>query len=84
MTDIVAAAVDLGSNDPGYYLIYCSFNCYSFRIFHFDDLYDYHVEVIDTWNMTIEDRGIHRGKFRVELPGREYMAVRLRRVEKHG
>ena len=35
------------------------------------------MEVIDTWNMTIEDRGTAKGRFRVELPGREYMAVRL-------
>jgi hypothetical protein len=77
--DETAAAVDGVPEDPGYYLIYYSFNCYSFREFHFDDENGYRVEVIDTWNMTIEDRGTFRGKFRVDLPGREYMAVRIRR-----
>ena len=38
------------------------------------------VDVIDTWGMTVEPvPGIHTGVVRVELPGRQYMAVRLRR-----
>ncbi|MFR2214952.1 MAG: DUF5605 domain-containing protein [Ruminococcus sp.] len=28
--------------------------------------------------MTVTDGGVHKGKFRVKLPGKEYMAVRLR------
>jgi hypothetical protein len=38
----------------------------------------FHVDLIDTWNMTIErlDRP-REGTFRVELPGRPYMAIRL-------
>jgi hypothetical protein len=51
----------------------------SFRDFWFDDTNDYEAEAIDTWNMTVEKRGIYRGKFRVELPGQEYMAIRIRR-----
>ena len=31
------------------------------------------VEVIDTWNMTVEDRGVYEGSFRIELTGRPYM-----------
>jgi hypothetical protein len=38
--------------------------------------------VIDTWNMTVETvPGVQRGTVRVELPARQYMAVRLRRVD---
>ena len=39
------------------------------------------VDVIDTWNMTV-DRvpGIHSGTLRVDLPGRQFMAVRLTRA----
>ncbi|KTS05805.1 DUF5605 domain-containing protein [Microbacterium testaceum] len=42
---------------------------------------DWAIDVIDTWNMTI-DRvdGIHSGTARVELPGRQFVAVRLSRV----
>ena len=64
-----------------YYLIYYSFMRPSFREFHFDDTSDWHVRVLDTWNMTIEDRGLYRGKFRVDLPGRQYMAVQIWREQ---
>ncbi len=39
------------------------------------------VDVIDTWNMTV-DRvpGTHRATLRVDLPGRQFMAVRAIRV----
>lgn len=37
----------------------------------------YRIDVIDTWNMTVETIGSgFRGKTRVNLPGREYIAVR--------
>jgi hypothetical protein len=40
------------------------------------------VDVIDTWNMTIlRQPGIFEGSFRIELPGREFMAIRLVRAE---
>ena len=48
--------------------------------FKFDENTDFRVEVIDAWNMTIEDMGVHRGLFKVKLPRRQYMAVRLIRV----
>lgn len=63
-----------------YFLIYFSFMQPSFREYHFDDETKYHVQVIDTWNMTREDKGIVQGKFRVELPGKPYIAIQLKRV----
>lgn len=64
-----------------YYLIYYSFMRPTFRTYHFDDSTKFHLKVIDTWNMTVEDRGIVQGKFRVELPGRQYMAIQLKKAE---
>lgn len=64
-----------------YYLIYYSFMRPSFREYHFDDTTSFKLNVIDTWNMTIEDRGIVKGKFKVELPGRQYMAIQLKTIE---
>ncbi|MGH0054239.1 MAG: DUF5605 domain-containing protein, partial [Sphaerochaetaceae bacterium] len=63
-----------------YYLIYYGFNRPSFREFSFDDDTELKVEVIDTWNMCIEDQGIFKGRFKIALPGREYMAIRITRV----
>ena len=65
-----------------YYLIYFGFTRPAFKEYYFDDETQFEVEVIDTWNMTIEKRGIKKGKFKVELPSRQYMAVRLKKVEK--
>lgn len=79
--DEVAAMVDRFPPTEKYYIYYYSFMRPSFRDFYFDEETPFEVEVIDTWNMTIENRGIFKGRFRVELPGREYMAVRIR--EKH-
>ncbi len=62
-----------------YYLFYYSFMRPSSRTFYFDDTSRWNVRVIDTWNMLIEDRGIMSGKFTVELPGREYMAIQIRK-----
>lgn len=63
-----------------YYLIYYGFNRPSFREFNFDDETNLKVEVIDTWNMQIEERGVYKGKFKVDLPGREYMAIRIKKA----
>ena len=63
-----------------YYLYYYSFMRPSFRDFYFDDDTSFTVRVIDTWNMTAEDHGIYKGKFRIELPGRPYMAVQIRKA----
>lgn len=76
--DVCAVPEDvLLAEKSGYQIYYYSFMRPSFREFYFDDVTEYRVEVIDTWNMTIEDRGTCKGKFRVELPGREFMAIRL-------
>ena len=51
----------------------------SFRDYYIDDETDFIAEIIDTWNMKVRKAGIHKGKFRIELPARQFMAVRLRR-----
>ncbi|MCD7819171.1 MAG: DUF5605 domain-containing protein, partial [Lachnospiraceae bacterium] len=62
---------------PEYCLYYSSFMQPSSHDFYFDDRTEFSVRVIDTWNMTIEDRGVYQGKFTVELPSRQYMAIQL-------
>lgn len=62
-----------------YYLFYYSFMRPSFRSYYFDDKNEYEVEVIDSWNMTIEPRGRYKGKFNITLPGRAFMAIRVKR-----
>ena len=62
----------------GEYLVaYFGFNRPRFRNVPLPDG-NFYVDVIDTWNMTIDRLpGIHSGMVRVDLPARQYMAVRL-------
>lgn len=78
--DEVAATADEFLRDSGYYLYYYGFTRPAFKLFHFDDRHRYEVECIDTWNMTIEMLGTFQGQFKITLPGREYMALRIKRI----
>ena len=71
--------IDLLPGGASYEIHYYGFGRPSFRDFMKPEG-KWKVEIIDTWGMTITDAGVHSGKFRVSLPGREYMAVRLRRL----
>lgn len=62
----------------GYEIHYYGFGRPAFRDFRREDRCQ--VEVIDTWEMTISDAGVHSGRFRIPLPAKEYMAIRLKRV----
>lgn len=73
--------VSLSPAVKDYYLIYYSFMQPAVKQYHLDDETEYYLKVIDTWNMTIEDRGTVKGKFTVELPGRPYMAIQLKKVK---
>lgn len=53
----------------------------SYRPVILSDDADYEVEAIDTWNMTVTSLGVMRGFQKVELPGRQYMALRIRKVK---
>lgn len=64
-------------NGDGYYLFYYSFMRPSSRDYYFDDDTYYNVEVIDTWNMTVEKAGRFKGKFTVKLPAKQYIAVKI-------
>ncbi|WP_267420630.1 MULTISPECIES: DUF5605 domain-containing protein [unclassified Curtobacterium] len=67
---------------PGQQLVYYyGFNRPRFRRFFHDPTIEWEVEVLDTWGMTIEKlpRTVS-GRFVVDLPGRQYMAIRLTRL----
>jgi hypothetical protein len=64
----------------GYYIAYFGNSQPKSRDLYFDGTAEYKVEVIDTWEMTVTDAGIHKGKMRVELPGKRYMAIRAIKI----
>lgn len=65
------------STDGFIRIYYYSFMQPSSREYHFDDCSDYTVDIIDTWNMTITPAGTYQGRFIINLPGRQFMAVRI-------
>ncbi|MHC6219004.1 DUF5605 domain-containing protein [Arthrobacter sp. MMS24-S77] len=62
-----------------YEISYFGFNQPTYRNFVMPAGRRYEVDIIDTWNMTIETLpDAAEGRFRLELPGRQFIAVRLR------
>jgi hypothetical protein len=63
-------------------IAYFGFNRPSFRTFSLPGDQRWTVDIVDTWNMTVTRLpGEHTGTFRVDLPARQYMAVRFIAVE---
>ena len=52
----------------------------AFRMLYLPEDSEYEIDVIDTWNMTVTSVGIHKGVTRIELPQKQYMAIRMKRV----
>lgn len=77
--EVCAVPEKISGDVKDYYLIYYSFMRPVYRSFYFDDTTEWEVRVLDTWNMTVEDKGTAKGRFTVELPGREYMAVQIKK-----
>lgn len=68
-------------SDNSYYLYYFGFFRPAFRTYELPEGYSYEVELIDTWNMTITRLpGVYSGNIRLDLPEKQYMAIRMKRV----
>jgi hypothetical protein len=64
-----------------YYLIYFGVNQPQWRDFTLPEDGTFQIEVIDTWEMTVKKaEGSYRGSCTVELPGKPWIAVRIRRT----
>lgn len=69
---------DRGSAQPaGYYLYYYGANRPGERDYNLPASKKYRAQIIDTWEMTIEECGIVSGRFTLPLPGKAYIAVRF-------
>ncbi len=77
--EVCAVPEEIGKGDS-FFLFYYSFMQPSFREFDLPSEKEYEVFVLDTWNMTKECVGRKKGKFKVALPGKQYMAVMLKEV----
>jgi hypothetical protein len=93
LRDILGAAPAQGLDDMSehdmaragvegeYYLAYFGFRQPQFRWLRLPEDGSFRVEVIDTWEMTIDDLpGTYAGRCKVDLPGRPYIALRITRA----
>lgn len=63
-----------------YEIHYYGFGQPLYRTFEFPEEDVYEIEIIDTWNMTIERVGSFSGYTRINLPGKQYIAIRLKKL----
>jgi hypothetical protein len=64
-----------------YFLYYFGFFQPVFRTYELPKGCEYEIELIDTWNMTIEKLpGIYKGSIKLDMPGRQYMAFRMKKI----
>ena len=69
-------------NTPcGYEIHYYGIGRPSSRTFFLPEESEYEIDVIDTWEMTVTSLGRRKGTTKVDLPAKEYMAIRLKRVD---
>lgn len=68
-------------DDNSYFLYYFGFFKPLFRTYELPQGCSYEIELIDTWNMTIEKLpGVYSGNIRIEMPEKMYMAIRMKKV----
>ncbi|AQR97279.1 DUF5605 domain-containing protein [Clostridium saccharoperbutylacetonicum] len=74
--------VTCGMVGEDYYIFYFSFNQPAFRNFNMPKENKYKVDILDTWDMTIKElEGTYSGQFRIDMPGKQYIAIRMIRVQ---
>lgn len=81
LNPVPMSMLDGGAGEPGeYYLYYYGSQRPAFKILDLPNDREFSIEVIDSWNMTITPlEGTYSGKFRLELPGKQYIALRIQR-----
>lgn len=69
------------NEEQSYFLYYFGFSKPLYRTFELPEGKKFEVELIDTWEMTVEKLpGTYEGNIRVGLPEKQYMAIRMRCV----
>lgn len=64
-----------------YYLYYFGFNQPVFRVFKMPMGIQFKVDILDTWDMIVTELdGVFEGEFKINLPGKPYIAVLVRKV----
>lgn len=68
-----------------YFLVYYGLGQPAYMILELPEGNQYKIDVIDTWDMTITGaKGLYEGQCRVEMPGKQYMALRIQKITVRG
>lgn len=66
----------------GFFLYYYGFSRPMYRNYELPEGKKYKLELIDTWNMTVEELPeTYEGKIRIRMGARQYMAVRMKEIK---
>lgn len=68
---------DLAKAGDTYYLYYFGKDTVSNKTFNLPEGCEFVVNVIDTQNMTVEEKGIYSGRFSIEIPEKQHIAIRI-------
>lgn len=65
-----------------FFLYYYGFSRPMYRNYELPEGKKYKLELIDTWNMTVEELPeVYEGKIRIRMGARQYMAVRMKEIK---
>ena len=64
-----------------YYLYYYGKTSATSKTFDLPKGSSFLVDVIDTWEMSIEEKGIYTGRVTIEIPAKQYIAIRVFKTE---
>jgi len=59
------------------YLYYLGKDTVSNKTFNLPEGCEFVVDIIDTQNMTVKGKGIYSGRFAIEMPEKQYIAIRI-------
>ncbi len=76
-----ARAAGLAGVRDEYFLLYNGIGQPAYQILELPEGRQYEIDIIDTWEMTVTPApGVYEGHCRVELPGKPYIALRIKRI----
>lgn len=72
----------LCTEDNSFFLFYFGFFRPRFRTYELPEGCSYEIELIDTWDMTIKRLpGVWSGSIRIDMPEKQYMAIRMKKID---
>lgn len=72
---------DRAQADEKYYLYYFGKDTITKKTINLPEVGKFYLDIIDTLEMTIEEKGIYSGSITIEIPAKKHMAIRIIKTE---